>query len=281
MNKKIKTAVYTICKNEIHNIERWIYYGSFYDYRVLLDTGSTDGTWEALQTYNTVDKNLIIEQKIFDPWHFANARNYNLSMIPDDVDWCLSPDLDEFFTKNTLDELTAAYTAHPDMTNLSCDRIDVYSYNPRIGPPDMLPSNKIHKRHDYIWDQPIHEHLKWKHDGYEKELYSEKIYLIHDQDFKKSTRSNLYIKMLTEEYENNPTNTWCLWFLVNHYYTSLNMPLFVKTACDYVTYHPNQNDKNYQNVLNELKNIYQHKPKEATKEILLQIENILTKINIL
>ena len=277
----IKTAVYTICKNELHNLERWLYYGSFYTYRVLLDTGSTDGTWEALQEYAKNDSNLIIEQKIFDPWHFSNARNYNLSMVPEDIDWCLSPDLDEFFTKNTLDELIAATNTHPDMTNLACDRFDMYSSTPRVGPPDFLPSNKIHRRHDYIWVQPIYEHLKWRHPGHEKELYSDTIYLVHDQDFRSKVRPELYVKMLTEEYETNPANTWCLWFLVYHYWKSMDMPMFVKTSCDYITYHTNKNDKNYIEVVNELKNIYKYKPIEATEEVLLQIENILQKLNML
>ncbi len=277
----MKTAVYTICKNEINNLKRWLYYGSFYDYRVLLDTGSTDGTWEVLQEFSKNDSNLIIEQKIFDPWHFGNARNYNLSMVPEDVDWCLSPDLDEFFTKNTLDELTAAFKAHPDMTNLACDRFDMYSYTPRVGPPNFIPSNKIHKRHDYIWVQPIYEHLRWKHEGYEKELYSDKIYIVHDQDFNSESRPELYIKMLTDEYTTNPTNTWCLWYLVYHYWKSQNMQMFVQTGCDYLSHHTKKDDENYKSVLKELKNIYIYKPVEATESDLLKIKTLFTQINIL
>lgn len=271
----MKTAVYTICKNEINNVRRWLYYGSLYNYRVLLDTGSTDGTWELLQECSSKDPNLIIEQKIFDPWHFGNARNYNLSMVPTDIDWCLSPDLDEFFTKNTLDELIAASTAHPTMTNLACDRFDIYSKTPRVGPPDFIPSNKIHTRHDYHWVQPIYEHLMWKGIGQENELYSDSIYIVHDQDFASETRPELYIKMLTDEYECNPTNTWCLWYLVYHYFKSQNIHMFIKTACDYIKSHKNKNDKNYIDTLNELKAIFIHKPKEADKEDLLKIRNIL------
>lgn len=276
----MKTAIYTICKNEIHNLKRWLYYGSFYDYRVLLDTGSTDGTWEALQEYVKHDPNLIIEQKIIEPWHFSVARNYNLAMVPQDVDWCLSPDMDEFFTKNTLDELIAASTAHPDMTNLACDRFDMYSSTPRVGPPNFIPSNKIHKRHDYIWVQPIYEHLRWKHEGYEKELYSDKIYIVHDQDFNSTARPDLYIKMLTDEYITNPANTWCLWFLIFHYRKSLNLPMFVKTACDYIVY-DDKKDEKFKNLVQELKNIYIHKPKEASEDDLLLIKNIFTKLNMI
>ena len=42
----MKTAAYTICKNEIKYVEKWLYYTKEFDYRVILDTGSTDGTYE-------------------------------------------------------------------------------------------------------------------------------------------------------------------------------------------------------------------------------------------
>lgn len=252
----MKTAVYTILKNESKYIEKWLYYGKFYDYRVLLDTGSTDGSWEKLQEISKIDENLIIEQKIFNPWRFDVARNYNLDMIPNDVEWCLSPDLDEYFTINTLDELTAASNARPDMTNLACNRMDVYSYIPNVGPQtNQLPSNKIHKRHDYKWVQPIYEHLAWKHSGYETELYSDKIFLIHDQDFQKQERSELYTKMLIDEHLANPSNTWCLWFLVNHYFLEKDMENFVITGTDYVKFSKDKNDSKYLEILKTLKNI--------------------------
>jgi hypothetical protein len=46
---KIKIAVYGICKDEIVNIEKYIECFSKADYICILDTGSTDGTWEYLQ----------------------------------------------------------------------------------------------------------------------------------------------------------------------------------------------------------------------------------------
>lgn len=275
------TAAYTICKNEIRNLPRWLYYGSFYDYRVLLDTGSTDGTWELMQEYAAKDPNLICEQRIFTPWHFSEARNYNLGMVPQEVDWCLSPDLDEFFTKNTLDEILAATTAHPTLTNLACDRFDMYSYTPRVGPPNHIPSNKIHKRHGYIWVQPIYEHLRWVGETPENELYSDSIYIVHDQDFNSEARPELYIKMLTDEYDHDPTNTWCLWFLVYHYHKSLNMPMFVKTACDYIIYHETRTGKNYLDTVKELHNIYLYKPVEANEADLLTVKNTLTQLGII
>lgn len=268
-----KTAVYTILKNERKYIEKWLYYAAPFDYRVLLDTGSTDGSWELLQEYAAKDPNLIIEQKVFDPWRFDTARKHNLAMIPKEVVWCLSPDLDEYFSINTHDEMERIISAVPDITNIACDRLDIYSPTVRVGPPNFIPSNKIHLRADYTWVQPIYEHLRWIHtDRYEKELYSDDIFIIHDQDFKKKERPELYIKMLTEEYATNPSNTWCLWFLIYHYHKSHNLNAYIPAVCDYLKYHTQKSDKKYISLKQDLFNLYTHTRAQLTPEQVGMIE---------
>ena len=42
-------AACTMCKDEIHNVEKWLERTKDFDFRVVLDTGSTDGTFELLQ----------------------------------------------------------------------------------------------------------------------------------------------------------------------------------------------------------------------------------------
>jgi cellulose synthase/poly-beta-1,6-N-acetylglucosamine synthase-like glycosyltransferase len=44
-----KICVYAICKNETEWIERWLTNMSEADYIVVLDTGSTDGSYEMLK----------------------------------------------------------------------------------------------------------------------------------------------------------------------------------------------------------------------------------------
>ena len=256
----MKTAAYTILKNEKKFIEKWLYYTKPYDYRVLLDTGSTDGSWEMLQEFAKNDPNLIIEQKIFTPWRFDVARRYNMTMIPEEVTWCLSPDLDEYFSINTRDEMDKIIAAVPTITNIACDRLDIYSRTVRVGPPNHIASNKIHLRADYTWNQPIYEHLSWIHkDKTELELYSDDIFLIHDQDFQKKERPELYIKMMEEEYAANPTNTWCIWFLIYHYKNSNQLDKYIPPACNFIKHH-NRNDNWYQTVLADVKKIYANAP---------------------
>ena len=229
----MKTAAYTICLNEIKKLDQWLYYTKDFTYRVILDTGSTDGTYEALKKV----PNIILEQKTFTPWRFDVARMYNLEMIPKDTDWCLSPDMDEYFSINVLEEMEKTISQHPNVTNIACDRLDIYSRVVRVGPPKLLSTNKIHRYGDYIWRSPIYEHLIWKHkDRSEIEIYNDDIYLIHDQDITKP-RSTLYPKMLKERYSEDPTDTWCLWYLLDLYYKENDIENYVICGMDFVRHH--------------------------------------------
>ena len=274
---KFKTAAYTILKNEKKFIEKWMYYTQPYDYRVLLDTGSTDGSWELLQEYTKKDPNLIIEQRTFTPWRFDVARRYNLGMVPEEVTWCLSPDLDEYFSINTREQMDIIIEAVPTITNIACDRLDVYSKTVRVGPPNFIATNKIHLRADYTWNQPIYEHLSWIHkDRNEFELYADEIFLIHDQDFQKKERSELYIKMLEDEYRDNPTNTWNLWYLLYYYMNSKQIEKYIPAACLFVDHHKRDDDW-YQKITSQLVDIYKNAPINAEQRelIYLSIKTIL------
>ena len=92
---QIKIAIYGICKNEIVNIKKYIQCFSKADYLCILDTGSTDGTWEYIQSAQKEYPNLIIEQKIFDPWRYDDARNHSLTLVPKDTTMYFMMDLDE------------------------------------------------------------------------------------------------------------------------------------------------------------------------------------------
>lgn len=269
------TAAYTICKNEIKNLDTWIYYTKKFNYRVILDTGSTDGTWERLLELSNEDPFLIIEQKIFDPWDFSVARNYNLNMIPESVEWCLSPDLDEWFSINVLTEMKKVINSNPDVNNISCDRLDIYSEVVRVGPPNLLGTNKIHRRNDYIWRAPIYEHLSFIQGVQEIEIYSDDIYLIHNQDPSKP-RSSLYPKMLKEQYEKDPTDSWNNWFWTNECYRNKDLENFILVGCDYIRYYKtNPPENKYTEVKSVLNNMLKHNSNELTQEQIINIESIL------
>ena len=66
------------------------------------------------------------------------------------------------------------------------------------------------------------------------EMYNEDIYLVHDQDFKKKSRPELYTKMLKEEFERNPTNCWTLWYLLSHYFKEQDLDNFIKCGIVFI-----------------------------------------------
>ena len=257
------TAAYTILKNEAKYIEKWLYYTERFTYRCLLDTGSTDGSWEMLQEAASKDKNLIIEQKTFDPWIFNVARNYNLNMVPDDAELCIQMDGDEYLSTNAISELNKVYGSRPDVHNFTTTRLDIYSDVVAVGPESgQLPSNKIHKHWDengnllYKWQFAIYECLAFQpKNRNEIELYMPGVYIIHDQDFTKP-RPSTYLAMLLEANRNDPTECWYLWFLCNHYFRERDLDNFIRFGCEYVQ-HSKLFGSRYQEILGALTHMYQ------------------------
>lgn len=248
----MKTAAYTICYNEIKKIEQWLHYTRDFDYRVVLDTGSTDGTYEALKKV----PGIIIEQKRFEPFKFHEHRNYNLSMVPRDVDWCLSPDMDEYFSINVLDEMKKTIRENPTVSNIATTRLDIYSDTVFVGPPALMPTNKIHRRNEYEWRAMIYEHLMYIGAGNENEIYNNRIFLIHDQDITKP-RSTLYPKLMKERYIEDPTDSWNSWYLLNHYYKQKELMNYIEVAVNFLRFH-HCRDTKYESVFNDLCNICNH-----------------------
>ena len=88
----MKICVYAICKNERQFVERWVRSMREADDVVALDTGSTDGTVEALRA-----QGVSVSEKVISPWRFDAARNESMKLIPADADVCVCTDLDEEF----------------------------------------------------------------------------------------------------------------------------------------------------------------------------------------
>lgn len=140
--KKLKIAVYAISKNEEKHVARFCEAAKEADMIVIADTGSTDATVELAKKHGAIVHNILVT-----PWRFDVARNTALSLVPGDVDVCVSMDLDEILQPGWRDVIEKAWKK--DTTRIA--------YNFDNG--DQLPfmQNKIHARSGYVWKWICHE----------------------------------------------------------------------------------------------------------------------------
>ena len=168
MIEKIKLTVYAICKNEIENIEPWLKSFVEADYICILDTGSTDGTWEKLQELQSQYKNLIIDQKIIKPWRFDTARNESLKMAPKDTVIWFMVDLDERIKEfGWAQKIKQAWTP-------TFER-GTYTYNRDVRENDIvvraIPEYRLHSKKWNHYKNIVHEAIY--NDMEQKEFFVE------------------------------------------------------------------------------------------------------------
>ena len=194
-----KICVYAICKNELKFVDQWLENMSEADYIVVLDTGSTDGTYEKLKEDQRVT---LVKQQEITPWRFDVARNESMKLIPDDADILVCTDFDELFEPGWANFLRENWI--PGYHN-RCLYPYAWDHGAEKEPQFVFTYNKIHTR-DFEWYFPVHEVVQPKAgvqeiclDGYGH------IYLHHWQD-KEKPRSQ-YLDLLELSVKENPNNS--------------------------------------------------------------------------
>lgn len=154
----MKIAVYTICKNEQQFVQRWLDSCKDADYIIVADTGSTDETVQNLvyQPEPILSK-IRVHRCSITPWRFDDARNFNLAVIPEDVDVCICLDMDEILTEGWRDVIEKTFSDYPRTTRLRYNYI--WSWNLDGTPGLTYHADKIHVRKGYRWVNPVHEVL--------------------------------------------------------------------------------------------------------------------------
>lgn len=155
----MKFGVYTIFKDEEKFARRWIQSCREADFILAVDTGSTDGTADALKDEAAA---LGIEITVLDcavvPWRFDDARNFSLNALPRDLDFCICLDLDEILVSGWKEALALGIAERPDATRLRYNY--VWSWNADGSPGLTYYADKIHSRAGYQWRNPVHEILE-------------------------------------------------------------------------------------------------------------------------
>ena len=203
---KYKICVYAICKNEEDFVDRWMDAVSEADLVVVLDTGSTDSTVEKLKS-----RGALVRTEIIDPWRFDEARNKAMDFIPEDVDICVSNDLDEVFEKGWREKLEDAWESTTTRANYTF----TWGYHKDGTPSKQFRMEKIHSRKGFRWIHPVHEVLEYKGVIPDSTVYVPEIILNHYPDLSKP-RSQ-YLPLLELSAKENPDDDRVAFWLGREY----------------------------------------------------------------
>ena len=143
----MQTAIYTIAKNEAHNVAAFMKAAEGVPVYVL-DTGSTDDTVELLKQHGA-----NVEQQIITPWRFDTARNIALEMVPTSVDSCVSLDMDEVIEPGWQEKLESQWAGNFGNYLYIGAWLDKDKTKPKV----VGPRSRLHNRKGFEWTRKIHE----------------------------------------------------------------------------------------------------------------------------
>lgn len=207
----MKTCIYTICKNEKYYIKRYLSKHQDSDYICLLDTGSTDGTYEFLVKESLKDSKLIVNQIIFDDFRFDVARNKCLDFIPKDTDICIKVDIDEYLSENWRYYLEKNFDKNKNFYGFNyIEKRGLLTYQSKT-------INASHLKKESIkWKYQVHESLYSSIPSeMENSLYIKDITITHTPILRRNrSKINFYNKLLElrrQEYEDEDTLFYSLY----------------------------------------------------------------------
>lgn len=183
----MKIAVYAISKNEESFVEKFCESAKDADMIMIADTGSTDNTIILARQLG-----VIVHEICVTPWRFDKARDAALSLLPRDIDICISLDLDEVLEPGWREEVERLWK--DDITRMR------YLFD--WGSGVQFYSDKIHSRHGYNWHHPCHETLRPDGRITEKYVDSHKLLVSHYPDPNKSRGQ--YLPLLAMSVEEDP-----------------------------------------------------------------------------
>lgn len=211
--QNIKIGTYTILKNEKKFIDRFLSWAKECDGIWLLDTGSTDGSYEYLCELSKEPEwkdKLFIKQEIFNPWHFGKARTENMKMIPPvekgGPHILIQVDLDEVMVEGWKQDFQKAAFEHQDFERLTY--LYAWNHDEEGNPKRVFVYNKCHHNDSrYTTKGAVHEWIEWNspcacpYSG-NYQVSQTKIYKHHFPDQTKSRGS--YLGLLEQRVKEMP-----------------------------------------------------------------------------
>ncbi len=198
----MRIGEYIICKNELHHLDAWLKELIKLDVICILDTGSTDGTYEKLLELEQKYSHIHVRQKLYNPFYFDDARNDVLNFAAEymeEGDWLFTLDLDEYASENFVDIIRPQCEAAINC-NALCLRDHTGCWH--------WQGHRFSK--NYKWFFHIHETiLTLDKKEIDDNLYLQGVSYFHNQD---TSKPRNYRKILKQMVDAEPN---CLHYLVN------------------------------------------------------------------
>lgn len=207
----MKIAVYAIALNEAKHIERWVEATKDADYRLVADTGSTDGTPDMLARLGVDVYNISVK-----PWRFDVARNTALALVPDWVDVCLILDMDEVPEPGFFDKVREQWisTANRGWVGLNTG--------------STWAADRLHSRQGFVWKYACHEVAVPSMGTVVEHCVIDGALITHQPDNDKSRGQ--YLPMLEATVAENPNDPRMLAYLAREYYFHERWQEIIDTA---------------------------------------------------
>lgn len=197
----MRIAVYALAKNERKHVEEWAASCVDADFRVVTDTGSTDGTAEAL-----MDRGVTVRTGYVCPWRWDDAHNLSLNHVPPDADVCIRLDLDERLQPGWRQAIERAWTG--DVNNLRYHY--VWSWAPDGSEGLTFHCDRVHARRGFRWAQATHEGLIcWT--GEKRQAWADGLAIHHHRDAGKKHVTDL--TLLEVAVREAPHDARAQWYL--------------------------------------------------------------------
>lgn len=142
----MKIAVYSICKNEIDQVDGYMSHLDALGLKPYILDHSTDGTTEKLRA-----RGAIIDTTPIEDWWWDRGKNAAMDLVDKPVDFCVNIDLDE--------RLSPDFWKIVDKVR-SGTKLVQHLYKPEGGKERMRYDWRLHARHGARWVGPVHEYLE-------------------------------------------------------------------------------------------------------------------------
>lgn len=192
--KMTKIAIYAIARDEEQNVPRFLKACEEADeIVVVVDYRSNDKTYDLLveaagnEANGKKRKFTVVRDQTIYPFRFDKMRNYALSLVSENVDYCISLDFDE----NIDSGYHEALNRHSGYNLIQANYFETTSGN-------IYPVHRIHTRHDFKWVNPVHEELKFEY-GKPAIGLTDDIFIVHSPELRKTRDYHELVKLALEE----------------------------------------------------------------------------------